>query len=303
MDATFHAERQRGIGGSDSPIILGCSPYKTVTDLYHEKRGERPQTPTTPDMQRGTALEPIIADLYAERTGHVLQAEGFVSHPRYSWMIGHIDRLQTDDPAVIEIKCPRISKWLKCKREGVSQDWIVQLQHYLEIYHALHGIEKGIFLIFSAEFWDLLIVEVQRDPELCGLIIKEDERFWSCVQNRIPPAVPGNGIAFQEPSDTILTISGPDVERTISSYFEAKAIIADAEALKEEEEVKIKALLPSYGMAELPGKARIHWKMGDGRQTTDWERFKLDHPDIDLTTYAKHGKPAEYFRVYPMQGV
>ena len=34
--------RMNGIGGSDAGIIAGCNPYRSIFELWQEKRGEIP---------------------------------------------------------------------------------------------------------------------------------------------------------------------------------------------------------------------------------------------------------------------
>ncbi len=87
-------DRQKGIGGSDSPSVLNISPWKTARELWAEKRGLVPldQEPT-PAMKRGAVLEHIVADMYAEVTGREVRVvKEQLTHPEHSWMHGNIDR-------------------------------------------------------------------------------------------------------------------------------------------------------------------------------------------------------------------
>ena len=62
-------DRNAGIGGSDVPVILGLSPFRSAVELWAEKRGEgEPQKPSLP-MRIGSLVEGAIATLYAERQG------------------------------------------------------------------------------------------------------------------------------------------------------------------------------------------------------------------------------------------
>ena len=83
-------QRQRGIGGSDISAVLGVNPWKTSYDLWLEKTGRAPlETATTPAMQRGTILEPVVADLYAEETGRRLR--------KSNQILKHPDHVEIDD--------------------------------------------------------------------------------------------------------------------------------------------------------------------------------------------------------------
>ena len=69
------ALRRRGIGGSDTPVVvLGeRHPFRTPRQLWEEKTGRSPDVEETPAMRRGTVLEPVVADLYREVTGRKLR--------------------------------------------------------------------------------------------------------------------------------------------------------------------------------------------------------------------------------------
>ena len=53
--------RTKGIGGSDASIIAGLNPYKSVYQLWQEKRGMMPFEEAENDFTHfGTVLEPVV---------------------------------------------------------------------------------------------------------------------------------------------------------------------------------------------------------------------------------------------------
>ena len=63
--------RRKGLGGSDAAAVLNISPFRTVRDLYYDKLG----IVTADDqanwvaLEVGTPLEPLVARIFAEKTG------------------------------------------------------------------------------------------------------------------------------------------------------------------------------------------------------------------------------------------
>lgn len=63
--------RQQGIGSSDAAMAIGLSPYKSPLSLWLEKTHRK----APDDLSEkeaviwGTVLEPVLASVYAERTG------------------------------------------------------------------------------------------------------------------------------------------------------------------------------------------------------------------------------------------
>ena len=63
--------RRKGLGGSDAAAGLGISPFRTARDLYYDKLG----VVTADDqenwvaMEVGNLLEPLVARIFAKKTG------------------------------------------------------------------------------------------------------------------------------------------------------------------------------------------------------------------------------------------
>ena len=72
--------RQSGIGSSDAAAAVGLHPYKSQLELWMDKTGRqvdikepsRDEQLTSP-LHWGQVLEPIVADHYAQHTGHRVQ--------------------------------------------------------------------------------------------------------------------------------------------------------------------------------------------------------------------------------------
>lgn len=94
----------RRIGGSDIAALLG-SGFVTPLALYLDLRGEAPPQPFRPELERGKALEPVILDLFAARTGQVVRSDQTTrTDPEYpQWLGGHVDALDAEGNP-IEVK-------------------------------------------------------------------------------------------------------------------------------------------------------------------------------------------------------
>jgi predicted phage-related endonuclease len=106
--------------------IFGLDRYRTPEDVWLEKTGQViPIDEPSGDKERGVRLEPIAAELYAERSGlRVTRISQPLTHPDFPWMRGNIDRLGMsanidEENVIIEIKCPSLGMYSKIKREGL----------------------------------------------------------------------------------------------------------------------------------------------------------------------------------------
>src|SRR5690606_12685414 len=127
------AERKRGIGGSDAPVIAGVDPFKSPIRLWMEKTGQIVPEPAGEAAEWGLLLEPVIAAEFERRTGKkVRRRNAILQHPEHAWMLANVDREIVGEPALLEIKTT--SAW---NRAAVSEDrlpdrYIIQGQHRSE---------------------------------------------------------------------------------------------------------------------------------------------------------------------------
>ena len=81
--------RRSGIGGSDVPILAGIHPYKSVLQLWKEKRGEsRLEESASESAYWGTILEDTVRKEFMKRTGLKVRRKNFLlQHRRYPYEI------------------------------------------------------------------------------------------------------------------------------------------------------------------------------------------------------------------------
>ncbi|MCX7143645.1 MAG: YqaJ viral recombinase family protein, partial [Proteobacteria bacterium] len=68
----WHAHRARSRNASETPVVLGVSPWQTPYQLWCIRTGRATQEVTVP-MQRGTELEPAARAAYETQTGHIME--------------------------------------------------------------------------------------------------------------------------------------------------------------------------------------------------------------------------------------
>ena len=74
MQETVSFERYRWIGGSDIPVIMSLSPFKTRWQLLKEKAQiEEPEYVSNPYIEYGNTMEPFIRDYINEAMGFDFQ--------------------------------------------------------------------------------------------------------------------------------------------------------------------------------------------------------------------------------------
>lgn len=332
----FLRDRRKGIGGSDVAAIFGLDRYRTPEDVWLEKTGQViPIDEPSGDKERGTRLEPVAAELYAAKTGKsLLRTHTPLVHPEYPWMRGNVDRLVlppdrldtgNQENEIAEIKCPSLGMYSKIKREGLPYAWLLQMQHYL----CTSGLQRGVWIIFCADRWELIDFPVERDELVIDRIIEKEREFWQYVETMSPPP----NIVAEIVGEQIVVV-GSVTKRTDEEFVaalthlrEARAVAKTGEELVEAAKANVLELVGDKpGIYESPGIGRVNYAMRAGRVTFDAEKLanvkpldrlavgailqpymsdlpesviqKIGEANLDLTQFQKVGKPFPDFRFF-----
>lgn len=176
----WHDWRATGIGGSDAPVIMGVSPYRTPFDLWQSKTGRTKDEPNGA-MLRGINLEPIARKAYEDRTGRIMQPVCLESIER-PWMRGSLDGAEIDLSLILEIKCPGQNDHATARAGKVPEHYRPQVQHLLAVSGAkcLH--------YWSFDGADGVLVEVEPDADyIAGMIERELAFFENHIKADTPP--------------------------------------------------------------------------------------------------------------------
>ena len=148
---TFAEERLTGIGGSDAASLFNIG-FGCRRRLWYQKTQTPEDFPREESdaMALGKALEPFFIEKYAQQAGrHIASVGDFMAHAEIPYLIVHVDAYVYDDarftgqedvhlPGVLEIKSCGRGAFYKYKREGLPEDYILQLQHTLPLCYTSH---------------------------------------------------------------------------------------------------------------------------------------------------------------------
>lgn len=289
----FHAERLRGIGGSDVAVILGLSKWKTPYQLWLEKtRRERDNSDSLP-LRFGTYAERFVADEYTRITGRTVQRfTPLLTHPDAP-LIGHVDRLvipqgQKRAAHKREIRTDRL---LECKTASAyavsSGDWgepgtdavpdyyLTQVAAYMALTGCQHA---DLAALFGNQRFSIYTIE--RDLELEGMILEEVSRWWrDHVIADNPPDPSTEAEARQrwvshQPGKALALES--DAAQWLADYRAAKArekaAADEAQALRDK-------LMPIFADAELitdsDGNKLATFKANKPSMKANWQQLAM----------------------------
>lgn len=180
--------RRKSIGSSDSPAILGLSPWGSPGSVYDSKV-HAVDPPASHAMDGGNRLEQAILDWLSEETGVKFRANQRRVWADDNLFAANCDGLSPTGPAGAEIKTDGIIGWGRPDEWGepltdeIPVDTVIQVQHQmlcagLEVVHVGALLHRRGFVRYV----------VRRDDELIGQIVEAGRRFWADhVMPKVPP--------------------------------------------------------------------------------------------------------------------
>lgn len=266
---TWHDHRRRYRNASETPIVLGVSPWSTPYQLWQQKLGL-----ITPEvnaaMLKGTELEPAARAAYEARTGLVMQPLVLVDGD-YS---ASLDGLTLDGERIVEIKCPyrgqASSLWQAIEAGELPEHYRWQVQHQLMV----TGAEVADVFVFDGT--DGLLLPVEPDPSSWDQVRSAWDAFAACVEKAEPPPLTERDVRVRD---------DPEWLQAASTYRELRTAYDDLAKAMEE------------AKANLVGLASHAKEQGGGVTVTRlWKRGNIDYkrvPElcgVDLDPYRQPGR-------------
>jgi len=261
-DEQWHALRNKTIGASDVGIVLGCSPYGTLNELYHVKRGNYQPNFESKLMEWGKAMEPVIATMISGEMYWTLQhCRDYHAHPEHPFLGATLDYYVIESehgPGILEIK--NVSTF--------SPDWgqnrapahvELQVQHQFLVVNAARraaGLDTfkwgAIGSLHAGNPEDVRIMYRKPDPKVHKHIIEKCGAFWAdVVAGNEPDLIGGHreldhivamySQAEEAPEDVALEDHRGDavLDNLIAEHEQAKYEASNAKRRQDEFKAKI----------------------------------------------------------------
>ena len=217
------------IGASDTPIILGLSPYCTPLTLWKRMCGFIEGQKENVAMQRGKDLEPIIRSNFNK-----VMEMNFVPrcavHKELEWAIASLDGIDEATNSILEIKCNSKEKHEMVQKGKIPEEHYPQLQWQLFV----TDLNKVIYLSHSQD--EELVLEVVRNEEyIVSTLLPAATEFLKRVRDFNPP----------EPMDKdkeYVEINDPEFDRLAKEWRE----VSNKQKELEKREKELRSMLVEF---------------------------------------------------------
>jgi putative phage-type endonuclease len=207
--------RQKGIGGSDAPIIMGQSDWCTPIELYNQKiADEVVESEGNFATKLGNEAEPKIRSLHELVHGKsfkpCLCQSGDFEFLRASLDGRTDDKVEISEYKLLNKKDWEIAKkWFAESKDPKEAKKYIPLKYYTQIQHIFMTSPDSKKCWFVAYLFgeyksnrksplstkNLAMVEVHPDPEYQTKILMEETKFWQQhVLKKKPPMVSSNDV-------------------------------------------------------------------------------------------------------------
>ncbi|MCX7167745.1 MAG: YqaJ viral recombinase family protein [Rhodocyclales bacterium] len=165
---------------SETPAVLGISPWVTPYQLWLIKTGRSTQA-VTQAMTHGTQLEPQARASYEAQTGHVMNPL-VMQDGLYS---ASLDGITLAGDLIVEVKCPfrgRQSKlWREAREGAVPAYYAAQIQHQMMV----SGASEAHLWVYVGN--EGLLLTLHRDEPAMEAIRGAWDTFSQYLDGEAPP--------------------------------------------------------------------------------------------------------------------
>lgn len=266
--------RRKKIMASDSPIILGHSPFCTSKKLFHQKKDDYYKSFETEPMRRGKLLEDD-GRKFAESQLKMFFPPCVIEHDLFPIYAASLDGINEENKCLLEIKVPGDKIFTEAILGKIPPYWLCQIQHQLFVS------DYALCYLCIYDGFDGKIIQIERDQEYIDKLKIAADEWWDYFQrDEIPPC-----------DDEYIKI-----ELTDFQLLDVEKWIAAREALKsaEQDEKNWRSIVTNFGddgNCDLifDGKPKLRMTRVQREGSVDWKGVCVAKgiTEIDIAQFRK----------------
>lgn len=293
-------ERRHYLGGSDSAIVCGYSPFKTPLALWMEKTGriEPDDLSGLDHIKFGNYFEDGVAQWFAAESGKALVtgSQPTLFHKDYPWMAANIDRFILGENAILECKTAFNDDDWGNGENKIPMHYLLQVAHYC----AVGNFDRAYIAVVFATKRQMRYYVYDRDLNLENKLIARLKQFWEeyVLKDEAPPAVNEQDVLLLHKETLDAPIMATDViEGLLATYQNAQASLKYSKDVMQETKDKIALYMQNHEtLIDNHGKVLATWRYTKPRRETDLKKLEAEYPQA-YEACRKTGAPQRRFKV------
>ena len=186
----------KGITSAEVVDVFNLPPYGCSRRLYFQKIGEKSINPCHYASEQIIKSQVMIsgdfvAETYASKAKRKVRVPNQIFHnPRYPFIIGDSDRLQTGSKTgagnyvPLEIRLLTPVEFYKIRRDGLPENYYNYQLHHLMI--AKQATWASV-VFFCPDIMEMRWFDITYDETTAAEVINEERAFWNGVQSKKVP--------------------------------------------------------------------------------------------------------------------
>jgi len=283
--------RQKHLGSSDMPVIMGLYPYSTTpNDVYWSKVSPLPADDGEDYLTIGNYMEKVLIRFAADELGQEVlhEKEEDLYHVGANPLFAaNLDGLLADRSAAVECKYCNAEYAQGYGDEGSDQvpdHVLIQCQH--QMYCA--GLDRVYVAVAMAGYsLSLRLFHVDRDPEIIQMIVDFGSEWWKeHVEAQVPPeeVTPMYVLKAKQRVPFRAVDLDASLIALVDQFYALKAQGKDVETQAEHLKARIIDALGDAEIGHLPDGRMLTYQQYS-RSGFDKKRFEREHPQL-ATQYA-----------------
>jgi putative phage-type endonuclease len=242
----WHEHRRRYRNASETPVVLGLSPWCTPYQLWQVKLGLI-EPEVTPAMRHGSEMEPVARAAFEQQSGIIIQPLVVVDG-EYS---ASLDGRTLAGDRIVEIKCPvkgrESTLWKAVAAGHLPEHYRWQVRHQLMVTRA----EVADVFVFDGT--EGVLLEVAPEPDTWPQIHAAWDQFEAFVTSKTAPPLSKGDV--RERSD-------PEWAAAAAHYSEMKLFADQAQRALAEAKDRLVALTSHTSETGAGVSVTRYWKQG-----------------------------------------
>ena len=288
--AEWLAKKRQGrtIGASEAAMAIGIAPESwsnaTPVDLWMRKTGRAMPVATSPEMEWGLLLEPLVLAKYERWSGFKVENRQLaIRHPTVPYLAATLDGTAEDESILVEAKTASAFAhgWGEPGTAEIPEPYLIQVNLGMEVTNLRYA---EVPVLFGGQRFE--VYRVHRDDELIEAMMPRLAEFQRCVETDTPPTwgrMDAHALAILHPNCV------GTIELDAATQHKVLTYESLGETIKAKEEER-EAL-----------KSEILAAMGDGQiaELSDGRRVKryLEEISEKVVSYTAKAYTKHYLRI------
>ena len=278
--AEWLAARHPFFNASDAGCLYGVHPFRNLADVAVDKlRPEATDAGETEAMERGTRLEPVMLDWFADKHGctvltpDVLHVNGRLMATLDGEVVGNTD------------------EWIEAKT--TSRTWTTPPEHvyWQTVAQAAASGRRSCWVVWidaDMRFKEQLVVPA---PEHIADVQRRAEAFMDFIALGMMPEgveMTAEHLARLYPAPTAGTYADLDDEQlqAVLLWEQSRRARVDAEKAEATAKDAVARLIGEAEGARYDGRLIVTWRANKPSVRPDWKALEADRPDL-VATYRR----------------